>query len=281
MKWHVLYRGPLSSCNYDCSYCPFAKTTNSKEELAIDKANLLKFVSWIKNRKETFELLFAPWGEALVRKYYQEALIELSHFKNVKKITVQTNLSSTLTWLKKVNTKTFSLWTTFHPTQISIDKFANKSLELEKLGIRHSVGFVALKEELETLETLREKISPNIYVWANAFKREKNYYSETEIQRILKVDSLFTINKKTYTSLGEKCSAGFTSFSVDGDGNISRCNFIKEIIGNIYINNFHKSLFPKLCIVEECKCYIGYIHLEKLKLQEVYDGIFSRIPIKN
>ena len=278
MKWHILYRGPLSSCNYDCSYCPFAKTTNTKKELAIDKENLQKFVAWVKNRKETFELLFAPWGEALVRKYYREALIELSYFENVQKITIQTNLSCATSWLKKINVKTFSLWTTFHPTQISIDKFAKKSLELNKLGIRHSVGFVAIKEELETLEKLRKLISSETYIWANAYKREENYYSENDIERIIKVDPLFKLNNKNYRSLDEKCSAGFTSFSVDGSGNITRCNFIKNKIGNIYDLGFEKSLKPRLCSIQNCKCYIGYIHLEKLNLKKVYQGVFERIP---
>ena len=29
----ILYRGPLSSCNYGCEYCPFAKREESRAEL--------------------------------------------------------------------------------------------------------------------------------------------------------------------------------------------------------------------------------------------------------
>jgi hypothetical protein len=32
----VLYRGPLSSCNYGCEYCPFAKRHETKEQHAHD-----------------------------------------------------------------------------------------------------------------------------------------------------------------------------------------------------------------------------------------------------
>ena len=46
----ILYRGPLSSCNYDCAYCPFAKQSDSAEELEAIANNRRLFdgvVAWI------------------------------------------------------------------------------------------------------------------------------------------------------------------------------------------------------------------------------------------
>ncbi len=43
----ILYRGPLSSCNYDCPYCPFAKRQETAAELLVDRAALERFVCWI------------------------------------------------------------------------------------------------------------------------------------------------------------------------------------------------------------------------------------------
>ena len=40
MHYMVLYRGPLSSCNYGCVYCPFAKKNEAYAELAGDRAAL-------------------------------------------------------------------------------------------------------------------------------------------------------------------------------------------------------------------------------------------------
>ena len=34
----ILYRGPLSSCNYGCPYCPFAKHHETAAELKVDRA---------------------------------------------------------------------------------------------------------------------------------------------------------------------------------------------------------------------------------------------------
>ena len=39
----ILYRGPLSSCNYGCEYCPFAKRHETNEEHAHDGAMLKRF----------------------------------------------------------------------------------------------------------------------------------------------------------------------------------------------------------------------------------------------
>ena len=147
------------------------------------------------------------------------------------------------------------------------------------MGIRYSVGFVALKEELSTLEELRAKISPSIYVWANAYKRIKNYYSPKDIHRITQVDPLFSYNTKYHPSFGKSCQAGNSSFTVDGDGNIRRCHFIQERIGNIYSSDFYKILQARLCSQPSCGCHIGYVHLEELNLYETFgDGILERIP---
>ena len=43
----ILYRGPLSSCNYACGYCPFAKRRETREELAADARALGRFVDWV------------------------------------------------------------------------------------------------------------------------------------------------------------------------------------------------------------------------------------------
>jgi len=52
MNLSILYRGPLSSCNYACGYCPFAKRTETPTELAHDRACLERFVAWVGGRTE-------------------------------------------------------------------------------------------------------------------------------------------------------------------------------------------------------------------------------------
>ncbi len=278
-NWSILYRGPLSSCNYGCTYCPFAKTKNTRAELAEDAQRLQKFVAWVKSRSENISILFTPWGEGLIRNYYQEAMTTLSHLPQVKKVTIQTNLSCATKWMEKVNKETFALWTTFHPTQISLDKFVDKCSQLDALDIQYSVGFVAFKEELDILERLRNRIHPKRYVWANAYKRVADYYSEADILRIEKVDPLFRYNTVYHQSLGKSCQAGHTSFTIDGNGDVRSCHFIDNILGNIYVDDMQAILAPRTCINATCGCHIGYVHLDELNLYETYeDGVLERIP---
>src|SRR5215469_7546700 len=92
-SWSILYRGPLSSCNYDCGYCPFAKTRNTREELLHDEQQLKRFTAWAAARTEEIGILFTPWGEALIHRCYQKALCKLSRLPNVRRAAIQTNLS--------------------------------------------------------------------------------------------------------------------------------------------------------------------------------------------
>lgn len=279
MKWSILYRGPLSSCNYGCTYCPFAKTKNTRAELADDAQRLKRFVDWVHTRSEQISILFTPWGEGLIRNYYQEAMTTLSHLPQVQKVSIQTNLTCSTKWMDNVDKEHFALWTTFHPTQVTLEKFVKKCQELDELEIQYSVGFVAFKEELPILEELRAKINPNRYVWANAYKRIPQYYTEQDIQRIEQVDPLFRYNTKHHNSFGKSCQAGHHSFTVDGSGDIRSCHFIPEILGNIYKEDVAAVLAPRTCINATCGCHIGYVHLDELALYDIYaDGIMERIP---
>ena len=279
--WNILYRASLLSCNYACVYCPFAKTKNTSDELLKDAQQLKDFKQWVKVQNKRIGMLFTPWGEALIHKYYQDGLIELSHMPNVYRIAIQTNLSCNLDWMNGVNKDSFALWTTFHPSQTSLDQFVAKCERLQEMNIRFSVGTVGIKEDIEVIGELRSRLSQSIYLWVNAYKREDNYYTESEISSIQAIDPYFHWNNQWHPSLDKPCRAGHTSFAVDGDGNMTSCHFIKEKIGNIYQENFEQALKPRTCVNDTCKCHIGYVHLDELKQDLIYgDGILERIPLE-
>jgi len=277
--WSIQYRGPLSSCNYACGYCPFAKTHNTITELRDDEARLRRFIDWVAGRPEQIGVLFTPWGEALVHRYYQRALCELSHLRNIHRIAIQTNLSCRLDWLSQANVGTLALWCTFHPTETSLNAFLSQCRILDEKGIRYSVGLVGTRQNLEQLEALRAGLQPRTYLWVNAFKRLPDYYTMAELNFISGIDPLFPINNRHYSSLNRVCHTGHAVFTVDGNGDIRRCHFVKTVIGNIYEAGFEQSLRPRLCPETTCGCHIGYIHLEDLELDRVYgDGLLERIP---
>lgn len=283
MKIDLSYRGPLASCNYDCIYCPFAKTFDDAETRRKDKTALARFYSWLCDRqgKDQFRVLFTPWGEALVRSWYRQTLVKLSHLAHVEKVVIQTNMSVNTAWLAEANLDKLALWITFHPSEISLEDFITKTLELDSLGVSYSVGIVGSKENMPYAEQLRKNLNKNTYLWVNAYKDEADYYQPSEQDFYQNIDPLFYVNNQNYPSLNQTCRSAVSAISVNGDGQIQPCHFVTSPLGNIYLQDLHHLLKDQfLCPKNSCDCYIGYRHLEHLKLESVYgERLLERIPI--
>jgi hypothetical protein len=270
-------------------------------------------------------VLFTPWGEALVRKWYQSALAELTQMAHVAKAAIQTNISCKLDWVEDCDKSKLALWCTFHPSETTRDRFLAKCRELIERGVRFSVGVVGLKEHLAEIEALRSELPPDVYLWVNAYKRGQKdptprppppggegeskpaelgsidglseapspsppggggrgvgsspYYTPEMVANLTRIDPLFPLNNTYHASRGESCRAGASVISVDGDGTVRRCHFIREPIGNIYDADFEHCLRERLCANDTCGCHIGYVHLDRLKFYDAFgDGVLERVP---
>src|SRR4051812_1492753 len=139
----VLYRGPLSSCNYGCEYCPFAKHHETPAEHANDARSLERFGAWCLSRTEAeLRVFFTPWGEALTQVRYHELMTKLSHAPHVTRVAVQTNLSARLDWLLETDRPKLGIWATYHPDWTPLDRFLKQCERLMEMQIRFSVGVV-------------------------------------------------------------------------------------------------------------------------------------------
>ncbi len=278
-----MYRGPLASCNYACWYCPFAKRHQGQLELANDEAALARFVDWVASRNEDrLSILFTPWGEALIRPWYQNALAKLSHLPQVAKVAAQTNLGCNLDWIERCDNKRLALWCSYHPGQVARDSFLTQCRRLDAPGVPYSVGMVGLIEHLAEAEALRGALRSDVYLWINAHKDEPDYYSSEDIQRFETVDPLFSFNIRDHPSKGCTCRAGESVIAVDGAGTVRRCHFVAEPLGNLYEPGFENVLKRRACTNDTCGCHIGYAHLPGLGLDSVFgNGLLERIPSSN
>ncbi|MFO0600595.1 MAG: STM4011 family radical SAM protein [Myxococcaceae bacterium] len=276
----VLYRGPLSSCNYGCEYCPFAKHHETNEEHAADGEKLSRFLEWAVGRAHSpLRVFFTPWGEALTQVRYHQAITKLSHTPHVERVAVQTNLSARLDWLSEANTSRVGIWATFHPKWTELDRFLGQTQKLQSMGVHFSVGVVGFPEEREAIARIRKALPKNVYVWINAVKKLSDSYSADELAFFESVDPFFKLNLRAHPSLGRACQAGETVISVDGEGVARRCHFIATPIGNIYDANFESALKPRACTNATCGCHIGYVHLDYLELGKVFGaGLLERVP---
>ncbi|ARE77774.1 MULTISPECIES: STM4011 family radical SAM protein [unclassified Streptomyces] len=278
MDLTLLYRGPLASCDYDCPYCPFAKRRDTTALLRADRAALERFTDWARSRTEDrLSLLFTPWGEGLVRSWYRRALVELSHLPHVERVAIQTNLSCRTDWLADADPATLALWCTYHPGQTPYDRFLAKVRDLADRGVRHSVGIVGLPENLEHARRLRAALPSHVYLWVNA--ADGHTYTDAEAGTWTAVDPLFPYSRHPHRSAGMPCRTGESVISVDGDGTVRRCHFVRAELGNLYDGSYRSALGPRPCPLTSCDCHIGYVHLETLPLYDVFaGGVLERVP---
>ncbi len=279
MQLSFLYRGPLESCNYGCEYCPFAKKVDSREELSRDRQALERFVSWIAERRDArVGILFTPWGEALIRRWYQDALVTLSRMEHVGRVAIQTNLSCDLGWARRATPDRIALWATYHPEWVTRDKFVAKVKAMRALGVRVSCGVVGFRRFAGDIAKLRDELPDDVYLWINAAKRLERY-EDADITSFEQIDPLFRTNTVAHPSLGRSCRAGASVVSVDGEGDVRRCHFVDEVIGNLYDGTFDAALRERPCPNATCGCHIGYVHLDDLALYRTYGhGVLERIP---
>jgi MoaA/NifB/PqqE/SkfB family radical SAM enzyme len=259
-----------------------------------DDRALSRFIDWVEDQTDDcISVLFTPWGEALIRKRYQRALVRLTNMPHVQKAAIQTNLSGNLNWVEECDKSRWAFGPRFTRGRCQRVRFEAKCRELERRGVRFSVGVVGQKEHAAEIEALRRELSPAIYLWINAYKRsahyynppdverfEAPYYNAADVERFEAIDPLFPINNQNHPSLGQKCRGGESVISVSGDGTMRRCHFIRQPIGNIYEADFKKELRERLCSNATCGCHIGYVHMDHLRLYSIYgNGVLERIPV--
>lgn len=275
----ILYRGPLSSCNYGCAYCPFAKHHETDDEHAADGRALTRFLDWCEAWGKPLRVFFTPWGEALVQPRYQAALVRLSRMAHVEKVAIQTNLSGRLDFLEDADVSKVGIWATYHPEWVKQPRFLERVRELQRRRVSFSVGVVGFPQYVDRLNEIRAELPPEVYVWVNAVKDIAGQYTPATLDAFRAVDPLFDFNLKAHDSLGKACAGGHTVISVDGHGDARSCHFLRGVLGNLYAPDFADCLKPRPCSAEKCGCHIGYVHLEHLQLDRVFGpGILERVP---
>ncbi len=265
----ILWRGPLDSCNYSCGYCPFAKRRGLRRVLDADRAALARFVGWVEKSACSLEILLTPYGEGLIWPWYRDALVRLSQLPHVRRIGIQTNGSAPMGFLSAANLGSVALWISWHPTEVTRERFAAKALALHDAGVRFSVGAVAVPGQIDAVEALRELLPAAIPMWINAQKPGVRYDAEA-VARWSRLDPGFPLDRHPHRTKGRRCVTGEEVVSVVGDGEIRRCHFVDDVLGNLYEADLDAILGPRPCPRARCDCYIGYANLPDLDLRGAY-----------
>jgi len=277
----LLWRGPLDSCNYACSYCPFAKRPPQRRVLDADRAALAKFVSWVESAIAwKLQILFTPYGEGLVWPWYRNALVALSHLAHVQQVAIQTNGSAPMEFLADADRARVALWISWHPSEIARAAFVAKIATLHAAGTRLSVGLVAAPSRVTDAEALRRELPPEVPMWLNAEKPGPRFGADDRA-RLCAIDSDFDLELRRHPSRGKACRTGHEVLSVDGAGELRRCHFVDERLGNLYADDLASLLRPRPCPRATCECFLGYAHLAELGVRDSYDadGFLARLRL--
>ncbi len=278
----LYYRNYLKYCNYRCSYCPFPKDELSKLKIIRDQKYLAQFVAFIKQSSSEYRLFFVPRGEILGFTHFQTALIQLSKLPNVHELVVQTNLSGSLEWLAEGNLQKIIFWTTYHPQQVNLGSFMRQIEQLLEYNLKFSIGVVGVKENYQSIAGIAERLSAlavKPYLWINAYKDQPNYYRAEEVNFLKQLDPLFELNLTNYRTSQAACRTGQQVWFVEYNGNLHRCWQDRKIVGNLYQDSLADLSLDLFCHQRECGCYIGYIHLVALQLEQIYQtSLLGRIP---
>jgi MoaA/NifB/PqqE/SkfB family radical SAM enzyme len=268
----IQWRGPLDSCNYACRYCPFAGRSRRHSTLAQDEADLGRFVAWLLGHpSRTCAVVFTPRGEALIHAWYREALVSLSHAAHVRRACIQTNGSTSWRWLHRAVVSRLSLWITWHPAEVSADRFLRQIAPALESGVACSVGCVGVPSLLPSIEDMHARLPPSVGFWVNALRPHASY-KEDEVRRLTALDPQFVVTSRPQATRGKSCRAGLSAIAVSGDGTVRRCHFVDEPLGNLYRDELETLLRDRPCPRRQCDCYLGMVHLDGTSLWAGYGG---------
>ena len=283
----LLYRGILKSCNYHCSYCPFSKHPMTARELKKDRDQWFSFVQTFTEKALPLNIrafLLVPYGEALIHPWYWEGLGHISACPHIDAAGAQTNLSfpihKSLSHFGQCggNREKLRLWATFHPEMTTAETFAKKCAALSEAGITLCAGAVGVPENIGLLQSLREKLPDNIYLWVNKMDGLERPYSKEEQNAFLEIDPYFLQELTPVFADADKCRG---RLFVEGNKKLRTCN----ISGTLDMN--WETLCDSLRLPEPqcrrriCSCYLAYAGRSDFMNQSVFGPYpLLRIPAR-
>lgn len=272
-RGEVLYRGSLKSCNYHCSYCPFSKHRSSERELERDRREWFRFVESLTDRMggENSQalateqggfraLMVAPYGEALIHRWYWEGLAAVSRTERMEAVGAQTNLSfpleKSLEYYRSTGGRLdkLRLWATFHPEMVCPEDFAQKCRQVWEAGVILSVGAVGAPEYLGSAQRLRALLPKEIYLWINKMDGLRRDYTEAETKAFLELDPYFWQELLPVPAEVEQCRE---RLFVESGGRMRACNIARAMAGNWYGEDRSCGV-PPHCGRKVCSCYLAY-----------------------
>jgi MoaA/NifB/PqqE/SkfB family radical SAM enzyme len=251
-------------CNFRCPYCYLTEEQRSKKKTVFSHHSPDEWTEALDAFNGKHLELYFTGGEPLLVDDFLLLVNKLVEKKYVASIRIDSNLSNFDRFTKQVNNSKIKFLASFHPTQISFDKFFSKAELLAARNMLSMVNVVASKENIQTLKIPPHKLAGyfsdkgmflNI---AKDFHRGLKQGYSPEYREY--VDKLQHPMDNLYMNMGSlnkgvSCGEGKHYISVNRHGNVYSCGGKEH--GNIF-NIYHLPENPIYCNSEACPSIISY-----------------------
>ena len=180
-------------------------------------------------------MLVTPWGEALIRRWYQDGLAELSHLPQITRVRgADQPVGAARLDRRDADPERLALWCTYHPEWTTHDDVRRAVPHARRARASATrVGVVGQREYRAAARALRAAL-PADDLRVDQRGQGARLHAPTSSPRGSAIDPLFALNTQRWPSLGERAAPASARSRVDGDGTMRRCHFIAEPIGNLY-----------------------------------------------
>ncbi len=276
------------NCNLKCEYCYYSDTHNKNKSSFLSPEEIEK--AFEKTNKKWLILLSG--GEPFIYQDIYKILNRLSQ-KHTLQITTNLLACDTEKLVNSVsNRSVMMISASYHVTQKTnhqqIDEFIIKYHFLKQNNFHILVNYVSYPPLLtrvdEDYKYLKSHGIDNftILTYRGIYKGKQfpgSYTKhELDIIRNYSLDDSETLIATANTNFYRHyCDAGYCFFSMDENGNISRCGTINKSYGNLFKGTFVPDDKAKPCTAKLClDCYLGMTAVKNQK-SSIFSMFFKKI----
>jgi MoaA/NifB/PqqE/SkfB family radical SAM enzyme len=266
----IWYVSALQRCNFRCSYCVTGQArVNSKEEWAqpMDLNRHVKVLEWIAALPYRVTIRIASIGEPFVSGPYLDSLAKLSHSGNIEFLELLTNGSfapiNFQRFVEAAAPERIRMWMTFHPGQVSRERFLRGALLAREKGVEavvHALLFPDNVEEIRALKTDCEAEGLRLHIGYGL--NFNNAFPDRGLVPILEEPGVdpaalawntgfsAELYRQAENPSGALCAAGHDYVYIDPCGSVHRCRTYSLIAGEAPLGNIFDPSF-KLKVREQ------------------------------
>lgn len=293
----VWYVAPLRRCNFKCSYCVChqPKILDSNEwHRQGDLENHLAVMKWISQLPYKVRLRLSTAGEPFVSKDFLNSVANLTHAENLELVEILTNGSYTKDQFEKFVSSSrpdkLSLWMTYHPQEISPEKFLEAAILAKGLKVPVVVHALIFPDSVESTKVMQERcVSNGITFHAGLGLNMNDAYpgmgpvpalTDTSIPSdVLAMNVAFPqlVYRVAEKPIGAMCSAGHDYIYINSRAEVFQCNTYSATLPEFKMGtpvdpNFKLNLRSRKyspCLSRHaCRCVEDYQHLEVARMDK-------------